>query len=63
MSKEWLEGAKNGRAVLTEDDVLAIRASEESQSTLSFQYRVSKAQIGKIKRGEAWKHVNPPSGS
>jgi HNH endonuclease len=57
---ELRRGTKNGRAILTDDDVRQIRslkASGVSPVVLAARYRISKNQIFKIARGEAWSHV------
>jgi hypothetical protein len=46
-------------AVLTEADVLAIRASRESQRKLAQLYNVSRLLIEQIKSGKCWKHLLP----
>jgi len=53
-------GERNGKAVLTEDDVRSIRiraASGESQASLSREYGVKKPAIDKIVNRRTWKHV------
>jgi hypothetical protein len=52
-----LKGSNNGQCHLTEDDVRAIRASEESQTALAARYGVIQAHISRIKRGLAWSHI------
>lgn len=49
------ENAGTGR--LTEDDVRAIRASNESQRALSLRYRVCRAHIQRVLAGENWRDV------
>ena len=49
-----LAGARNPQAKLTPDDVLAIRASSLSQKDLAARFGVSRAQVGRIARGERW---------
>lgn len=54
------EGSANGRAVLTEDDVLEIRrrcAGGETQRALSQAFGISSSQIGYIVRRESWTYV------
>jgi len=50
-------GMRNGRAKLTDADVLAIRASTESQRALGRRYGVTHETIGTIKRRQHWKHL------
>ena len=54
-------GANNGRAVLTEADVLAIRASTEPHAALAARYRVCKATISHVRTRRLWPHVTPLS--
>lgn len=55
-------GGTRGEAVggskLTEDQVRAIRASTERQTTLAKQYGVSQTAISNIKRRNTWAHVS-----
>lgn len=51
------KGEKNSRAILTENDVLKIRESKESYSTLSKRFGVCKSMIGAIKTGQSWRHI------
>jgi len=50
-------GSRNGQSKLTENDVAAIRASDEKQCVLAETYKVSQAKISQIKRGTAWQHT------
>lgn len=50
-------GVKNPCARLTEDDVRAIRASNETQRALGEKYGVSHTAIYHIKKGIHWSHV------
>jgi hypothetical protein len=50
-------GSLHGAAVLTEQDVIAIRASQESQKALAGAYGVSKQTISKIILRQRWSHV------
>lgn len=54
-------GEQSGRAILTEDDVRAIRElysiGEYSQRDLSFIFNVSRPAIGCVIRRETWTHV------
>lgn len=53
-SNTWSKGAANGRAKLTQDDVLAIKASRDPKRALARQFGVSDRTIGRIKDGEIW---------
>lgn len=50
-------GVKNSNSRLTENDVRAIRASEETDEALGQQYGVHPAHISKIRVGRAWRHL------
>lgn len=50
-------GEKHHASKLTEDDVRAIRASDEAAVRLAPRYGVSDRMIGKIRSGLAWAHV------
>jgi hypothetical protein len=52
-----LRGVKNGRAMLTDDQVREIFASEESGAALATMFRVSKVTTCGIRRGVKWKHL------
>jgi len=52
-----LKGTLNGNAVLTEKDVLEIRASTLTPLEISIKYNVKREQIYKILRRERWKHI------
>lgn len=47
-------GSRNGRAKLTEADVTAIRASDETRTRLAGRYRVARSTIYKICAGKSW---------
>jgi hypothetical protein len=51
-------GASNGRAVLTEDDVRAIRLSSDTQEILAAMYGVHQGTISDAKTGKRWRHVS-----
>lgn len=52
------KGEAHGQAKLTEADVIAIRSNaHSSQSDLAARYGVSPSQIGNIRRGKRWTHV------
>lgn len=50
-------GLRNGRAVLTEEQVAAIRADPRRQVDIAKEYGVIQAHISRIKRGVAWASV------
>lgn len=52
-----LRGMNNGRAVLTDPQVRAIRASAEPTAALVRRFGVSKVTICGIRRGTKWRHV------
>jgi hypothetical protein len=52
-----LRGQNNGRAKLTDLDVLELRASRESGAELARKFGISKAMACRIKRGAAWAHI------
>lgn len=58
MSKPHLQGEVNGRSKLSQEQVLKIRESSSTAVVLAKQYEVSANTIGKIRRGETWKHLN-----
>lgn len=47
----------NGITILKEDDVLAIRASDESGTILGKRYGVAKTTIYDVKKRKSWKHI------
>lgn len=51
------KGEKNGLAKLTNEQVLAIRASEKSHKELSEEFRVTKPLISAIILRKIWKHI------
>ena len=51
------EGIKNGLAKLTDENVLAIRASKHSQVSIANHYNVTQALISKVINKKAWKHI------
>jgi hypothetical protein len=55
---EHARGERSGNAKLTEDDVRLIRKSPLPSRKLAEQYKISKTVVQKIKRHEAWKHVD-----
>ena len=52
-----LQGIRHPLAKLSENDIREIRASKESQQTLSKRYNVNQPLIGLIKRRLRWSHV------
>ena len=50
-------GIENGLAKLSEDEVIAIFHSTDSNTSLAKKYKVSDVAISKIKNGETWQHV------
>jgi len=60
MSKA-LSGTKNPRSKLTEEQVIEILEKIDmgyKYEEISNEYEMSKVQIGKIKRGEAWSYID-----
>lgn len=55
--RQMAKGEESGRAVLSENDVRAIRRSKENQKTLAAVYGVGKNTIHCIVRGKSWKHL------
>jgi hypothetical protein len=52
-------GERHYAAILSEADVIAIRASRDTRSVLAKRYGVGHRTIGQIKRNESWKHLLP----
>lgn len=50
-------GMKNGRAKLTDAEILAIRLDCRRQRDIAVDYGVQQAAISKIKRGATWYHL------
>lgn len=50
-------GETHNQAKLTEADVMAIRASTESQREIARKYRVSQATINDIFKRKTWRHI------
>lgn len=50
-------GSENGRAKLTEQAVVEIRASKLPERLLARQYGISNAVVGSIRRRLTWKHI------
>lgn len=53
-----LRGANNGRAKLTDEQVREIRSSNETGAELARRFGISKVMACRIKRGDAWHHLN-----
>jgi len=51
------KGEGHCKAILTEKDVLEIRASKESHASLVKKYNTSKSSIWAIKARKNWKHI------
>lgn len=54
------KGTRHGMARLTEDEVMAIRASSDKQNVIALRFGVHKALVSLIKRGKVWKHIMEP---
>ena len=50
-------GETNGRAKLSEADVVAIRADTRPQAIIAAQYGISRPSVSKIRLGRTWGHV------
>ena len=50
-------GERNGRAILTEEDVRQIRSSTGSSRIVGARFGVSGKQVREIRRGAAWGHI------
>ena len=50
-------GSKNGRAKLSERDVLKIRSDTRTQKRIAISYGVSQATINGIKNRKLWRHL------
>ena len=55
--KRAFVGQKNGRAKLTEADIVAIRGSSESNRILCERYSISNGHISRIRLQQSWKHI------
>ena len=51
------KGSNNGRAKITPEQVIAIRADGRSQQSIALDYGVSQVQISLIKRRKLWSHL------
>ena len=52
-------GDHHGSAVLSKDDVIAIKTSEKTTVVLARKYGVGNSVIGRIQRGLSWPHILP----
>lgn len=52
-----LRGSNNGRAKLTNEQVMKIRVSTRSGADIGRDLGISKAMACRIKRGDAWTHI------
>ncbi len=52
-----VQGSINGRAKLTEEDVIAIRQSPKNCTILGIEYGVHLSLISRIRLRKCWKHV------
>ena len=50
-------GEANGRAKLSNDDVLSIREDDRTSRVIGLDYGVQASAIRKIKRRESWRHL------
>lgn len=50
-------GERNNRAVLTDSDVIAIRASALPYAELASMYGVSQSNIAMVRSGRTWSHL------
>ena len=50
-------GARNPAAKLTAEQVLEIRESSAAEPVLARQYGVSRATIGRARRGDSWQRI------
>jgi len=50
-------GEKHAHAVLTDEQVIAIRADTRPQHVIAADYRVSQSQVSFIQRDEEWRHL------
>lgn len=55
--KRGCKGERHGRAVLSESDVKAIRASQQSTRELATEFKVSQSAIVHIKNRRTWSHI------
>ena len=55
----YASGEMNGKAKLSEQQVMEIKNSKESIKNLQYKYGMSKTQIYSIIRGDTWRHLCP----
>lgn len=53
----WHRGSRHTMSKLTEESVLEIRSSDESDEVLSERYGVTASTIRVVKQKRTWKHV------
>ena len=53
----WGKGMDNRSAVLTEEQVRAIRKDPRAQKIIAADYGLSQGQISRIKRRKKWKSI------
>ena len=51
------KGERSGVSVLTEQQVVEIRGSDEPERVICIKYGISRSLVGLIRRGERWAHV------
>lgn len=51
-------GESNGRAKLTQTQVLEIRGSNQSRKELMSRFGISYSMVGRIKQGKSWKGID-----
>jgi hypothetical protein len=55
-----LRGSAHPNALFEEWEIIAIRAANQTISSLAREYRVSRITIARIRSGKAWAHVGIP---
>jgi hypothetical protein len=50
-------GERSPNAKLTDQDVVAIRASNDTDSALAAYYKINRSTINRVRNKKAWKHV------
>lgn len=56
--KRGLTGEAHGRALLSESDVRAIRASDESIRNIAKRYGISPGAVQHIRKRRSWQHID-----
>ena len=51
------KGTANGRAQLTESEVVRIRADKRTVRAIAFDYGIGTSQVSRIRRGAQWVHT------